>query len=194
MNDRPMIKGHAIDCPCWECIEQRKFDARVNAHIRDPKTLFVSGLFATLPTLVFGVISGGLVWWWFGKSYVVVTSLTFGLLAGLVAFGFAFYFIVLVAPWHSGYVKPGVQSPNGKQNKLAQSETFCGLPPVPVTCGVYVLGHAGPKGSECSVCGWLKHPASQPKLWGKSGVCPNCGFSYRWDGDRCSHCGHCQTS
>ncbi len=139
MNVIPVIKGHAIDCSCWECIEQRKFDARVNAHIRDPTTLFVSGLFATLPMLVFGVISAGLVWWWFGTSYVVVTSLTFGLLAGLVAFVYAFYSIVLIAPWHSGYVKPGAQSPNGKENKLAQSGTFRGLPPMsPVEDGSHM--------------------------------------------------------
>ena len=61
---------------------------------------------------------------------MVVTSLTFGLLAGLVAFVFAFYSIVLIAPWHSGYVKPGARSPNGKENKLAQSGTFGGLPPM----------------------------------------------------------------
>lgn len=32
-------------------------------------------------------------------------------------------------------------------------------------------------------------PATSPE-WGRHGDCPKCGFSYRWDGAACRHCGH----
>jgi predicted RNA-binding Zn-ribbon protein involved in translation (DUF1610 family) len=44
--------------------------------------------------------------------------------------------------------------------------------------------------SECPHCGWLKYPPEKRQNWGQVGRCPRCGFAYRWDGARCSHCGH----
>lgn len=41
---------------------------------------------------------------------------------------------------------------------------------------------------ECANCGWLRHPSDRTR-WGRSGPCPGCGFSYRFDGSACSHCG-----
>ena len=41
---------------------------------------------------------------------------------------------------------------------------------------------------ECPKCLWLRFPSDRAR-WGKSGPCPKCSFSYRWDGERCSHCG-----
>jgi hypothetical protein len=43
---------------------------------------------------------------------------------------------------------------------------------------------------DCPHCGWLRVPPIWREAWGKSGPCPSCGFMYRWDGVRCSHCGH----
>ncbi|MDP1797859.1 MAG: hypothetical protein Q8K78_10270 [Planctomycetaceae bacterium] len=45
---------------------------------------------------------------------------------------------------------------------------------------------------ECANCGWLRYQSDRSR-WGKVGVCPHCGFGYRWDGVRCSHCG-CNTA
>ena len=42
--------------------------------------------------------------------------------------------------------------------------------------------------SECPKCLWLRRPSARTR-WGLSGPCPRCGFSYRFDGARCSHCG-----
>jgi hypothetical protein len=42
--------------------------------------------------------------------------------------------------------------------------------------------------AECAHCGWLKHPGDATR-WGTQGACGQCGFAYRWDGTRCSHCG-----
>jgi hypothetical protein len=42
---------------------------------------------------------------------------------------------------------------------------------------------------ECASCKWLGYP-SKRDLWGKAGACSQCGFSYRFDGKRCSHCGN----
>jgi hypothetical protein len=42
--------------------------------------------------------------------------------------------------------------------------------------------------SECKQCGWLRYPSDRSS-WGAAGACPTCGFSYRYDGARCSHCG-----
>lgn len=44
--------------------------------------------------------------------------------------------------------------------------------------------------AKCTHCGWLKCSAIVQENWGKVGGCPRCGFTYQWDGDRCSHCGH----
>ena len=41
---------------------------------------------------------------------------------------------------------------------------------------------------ECKACGWLKYPSDREK-WGSAGICPSCGFTYRFDGTNCSHCG-----
>ena len=41
---------------------------------------------------------------------------------------------------------------------------------------------------ECPSCGWLKYPSDRSKL-ALAGPCPKCEFNYRWDGNRCSHCG-----
>lgn len=43
--------------------------------------------------------------------------------------------------------------------------------------------------NECSHCKWQRFP-SNPDRWEKAGNCPICQFSYRWDGQSCSHCGH----
>jgi Ca-activated chloride channel family protein len=51
-------------------------------------------------------------------------------------------------------------------------------------------GVPGHRYAVCTHCGWIKHPAIARENWGKVGSCPQCGFSYRWDGDHCSHCGH----
>jgi hypothetical protein len=42
---------------------------------------------------------------------------------------------------------------------------------------------------ECARCGWFKYPPGDAGRWGMSEACPRCGFSYRWDGACCSHCG-----
>lgn len=42
--------------------------------------------------------------------------------------------------------------------------------------------------TECPTCGWLFHPSDRA-LWNTRGPCPKCGFSYRYDGARCSYCG-----
>jgi rubrerythrin len=31
---------------------------------------------------------------------------------------------------------------------------------------------------------------SNQEAWDRVGNCPKCGFSHRWDGVHCSHCGH----
>jgi hypothetical protein len=41
---------------------------------------------------------------------------------------------------------------------------------------------------ECPHCQWLRFPGDRSR-WRKAGPCPCCGFEYRWDGSRCSHCG-----
>ena len=41
--------------------------------------------------------------------------------------------------------------------------------------------------NECHECGWLRFPSNRAN-WGQASACPKCGFSYRWDGTRCSHC------
>lgn len=46
--------------------------------------------------------------------------------------------------------------------------------------------------SECEGCGWLRFPGNRGR-WNKTGPCPRCGFSYRYDGSSCSHCGHGST-
>ena len=45
------------------------------------------------------------------------------------------------------------------------------------------------KQGECVKCGWLRFP-SERNRWGTAGACPCCGFAYRFDGQRCSHCGN----
>jgi rubrerythrin len=42
--------------------------------------------------------------------------------------------------------------------------------------------------SECPNCDWLRFP-SERAAWGTAGPCRRCGFAFRWDGERCSHCG-----
>ena len=44
--------------------------------------------------------------------------------------------------------------------------------------------------TECAECGWVKYKPKNRILWGRVGQCPDCGFSYRWDGDVCSGCGN----
>lgn len=44
------------------------------------------------------------------------------------------------------------------------------------------------KQGECADCGWLRFPSDRAR-WGTAGSCPRCGFAYRFDGQRCSHCG-----
>lgn len=46
--------------------------------------------------------------------------------------------------------------------------------------------------SECEGCGWLRFPSDRGR-WNNAGTCPRCGFSYRYDGASCSHCGHGST-
>jgi hypothetical protein len=57
-------------------------------------------------------------------------------------------------------------------------------------CPVCNGGSRDRDGMICNHCGWLKYPARHRELWGSVGCCPKCGFSYRWDGTNCSHCGH----
>ena len=47
-----------------------------------------------------------------------------------------------------------------------------------------------PRQMECPNCDWLRVPPVNREAWGKTGPCPACGLTYRWDGVRCSHCGH----
>jgi hypothetical protein len=49
------------------------------------------------------------------------------------------------------------------------------------------------KQGECAACGWLRY-SSDRALWGTAGSCPRCGFAYRFDGQRCSHCGGASTA
>jgi hypothetical protein len=65
------------------------------------------------------------------------------------------------------------------------------IPPPPPPCPIYFcltcrthLKHR----TECPTCGWLLHPGDRT-LWNTQGPCPRCGFSYRYDGTTCSHCG-----
>jgi hypothetical protein len=95
MSDRPKIIGHVVDCDCWECVEQRKFDARVSAHIRDPMTLTFAGCIAVFPALIVALVVGGLARWLLGIGHVMVTALAAGLLVYVCAFGFTFLSIVL---------------------------------------------------------------------------------------------------
>jgi hypothetical protein len=44
--------------------------------------------------------------------------------------------------------------------------------------------------NECPHCGWMRYPSLDKTRWGQAGSCPQCGFTYRWDGQNCSHCGH----
>ncbi len=63
-------------------------------------------------------------------------------------------------------------------------------PPPPPPPPVFLCPSCGQKMKspfECT-CGWLRFPGKR-KHWGKSGGCPRCGFSYRWDGSGCLHCG-----
>ena len=54
-------------------------------------------------------------------------------------------------------------------------------------CGV---GHRDSKQMDCPKCDWLRVPPTDRKMWDTVGQCPNCSFSYRWDGTVCSHCGY----
>jgi hypothetical protein len=42
---------------------------------------------------------------------------------------------------------------------------------------------------ECGNCGWVRFSGDKSR-WKLSGGCPKCGFTYRWDGSICSHCGY----
>jgi rubrerythrin len=53
-------------------------------------------------------------------------------------------------------------------------------------CGKGFYGISQP--SECPRCEWLRFPGDRA-AWGTAGACRRCGFSHRWDGERCSHCG-----
>jgi hypothetical protein len=53
-------------------------------------------------------------------------------------------------------------------------------------CGKGFGGKLPP--SECPKCDWLRFP-SERAAWGTAGACRRCGFAFRWDGERCSHCG-----
>lgn len=43
--------------------------------------------------------------------------------------------------------------------------------------------------TECDACVWLRFSSDRAQ-WNRAGACPRCGFSYRFDGSNCSHCGH----
>jgi len=61
-------------------------------------------------------------------------------------------------------------------------------PPEPPACPACLADWPGPGLDVCKTCGWQRHPGANPKKWGRVGGCPRCGFSYRWDGRKCSHC------
>jgi hypothetical protein len=63
-------------------------------------------------------------------------------------------------------------------------------PPSPPThfCPQCGAGLTIARQGECSECDWLQYPSDRSQ-WGTSGSCPTCGFSYRFDGQDCSHCG-----
>lgn len=63
-------------------------------------------------------------------------------------------------------------------------ESYSGLCP---NCGG---GLRGANQMDCPNCDWLRVPATDRTRWGHVGRCPKCGFSYRWDGVVCSHCGN----
>jgi hypothetical protein len=60
-------------------------------------------------------------------------------------------------------------------------------PPPPVllcpSCNAILKDRSG-----CPACNWLRFPGDRAR-WQSRGPCPRCGFTYRWDGARCSHCG-----
>jgi len=61
-------------------------------------------------------------------------------------------------------------------------------PPLEHFCPDCQAGLSVARQSECDRCGWLRFPSVR-SAWGKSGSSPLCGFSYRFDGTTCSHCG-----
>jgi len=72
------------------------------------------------------------------------------------------------------------------ENQPAQAIGPPPTPPIFICPGCRgVLKHR----SECDMCGWLSI-ASDRGRWDNAGPCPHCGFSYRYDGSSCSHCGH----
>jgi hypothetical protein len=60
---------------------------------------------------------------------------------------------------------------------------------LPFACPACGQGLTRSQRDECPKCTWLKFPSDRTR-WGREGCCPHCGFDYRWDGTRCSHCGH----
>jgi hypothetical protein len=62
-------------------------------------------------------------------------------------------------------------------------------PPLPeFLCPQCGTGLRRAQRSECPKCGWMQYPSDRSR-WSKFGACTRCGFSYRWDGRCCSHCG-----
>lgn len=67
-------------------------------------------------------------------------------------------------------------------------------PPPPFRCPECQSGLNFAQEMECPDCGWLRYSTDSRQNWGQFGGCPHCGFAYRWDGTRCSHCGHSTTT
>jgi hypothetical protein len=64
-------------------------------------------------------------------------------------------------------------------------------PPAPVPRPVFFCPSCGTtlaNSTDCPSCDWLRFPGDRSR-WQTQGPCPRCGFGYRWDGVRCSHCG-----
>jgi hypothetical protein len=94
-------------------------------------------------------------------------------------------------PWGRDLLEPGgvtgraeIVYPDGRPTEQLAPRPKPPPPPPCPTC-------AQPLKSllECAHCGWLKFPGDYAR-WGTSGRCARCDFAYRWDGTRCSHCGH----
>ncbi len=61
--------------------------------------------------------------------------------------------------------------------------------PIPSVCICPKCNHPLRDRSSCAACSWLRF-VSERNRWGTAGACPKCGFSFRYDGSACSHCGH----
>ena len=84
-------------------------------------------------------------------------------------------------------IRPDVEHdwPDSGTCVMVVPETLPGPGFVCPACGKSLYIH---QRSECPQCGWLRFGSDRAR-WRTAGACPHCGFEYRWDGARCSHCG-----